>query len=105
MAVRDEVVAFCRLGGLPSEQDDSEDGDEAFEELERRLHAIAAPVTDEEAQLLVGCFGGDNCFGLAWTLLHLVESAPSPLVTSEPVEGSNEWRVLLWRRYRNAQAD
>ncbi|MEV4418173.1 hypothetical protein [Catellatospora sp. NPDC049609] len=104
MPVRDEVVAFCSLGVLPSEQDNDEDGDEAFEELERRLLAIAKPVTDEEAQLLTACFGEDNCFGLSWTLLHLVESAPSAVITTEPVQGANPWHVRLWRRDQNAQA-
>lgn len=105
VTVRTEVEAFCRLGTLPSERDNTEDGDEAFEAVERRLHAISAPVTDEEARLLMGCFGDDNCFGLAWTLLHLVESAPSPLVVSEPPPGTNEWVVRLWHRYRNARSD
>ncbi|MFF8592682.1 hypothetical protein ACF061_14765 [Streptomyces sp. NPDC015220] len=100
--IRDEVHEFVRLGPLPSEADDSEDGDEAFDELERALHAIDKPVTDDEARLLLGCFGDDNCWGLAWTLLHLVESAPSPPVTSEPPDGSNVWIRRLWTRYRNS---
>lgn len=103
--IRDEVCEFVRLGPLTSEADNSEDGDEAFDEMERALHAIEKPVTDEEAQLLLGCFGDDNCFGLAWTLLHLVESAPLPVVTSEPPEGSNEWIIRLWTRYRNSVTD
>ncbi|MFI6207114.1 hypothetical protein ACIBAI_12010 [Streptomyces sp. NPDC051041] len=104
MTIRDEVREFYRLGPLPSEQDDSV-SDETFEELERMLHAIEAPVTDEEARLLLGSFGEDNCFGMAWTLLHLVESAPSPAVTSQPPEGSNMWIENLWIRYRNALGD
>ncbi|WP_435091620.1 hypothetical protein [Micromonospora aurantiaca (nom. illeg.)] len=105
MTVRDEVRVFCEFGPLPSEEDDSEEGDEAFEQLELALHAIEKPVTDEEARLLVGSFGVDECFGLAWTLLHLVESAPSPVFTTEPPPGSNEWIIRLWRRYRNTLAD
>jgi hypothetical protein len=50
----------------------AEDAIADLEQRERLLHAIARPVSDEEAQLLVTCFGNDNCFGLAWTLLHLV---------------------------------
>jgi hypothetical protein len=102
--IRDEIRAFHQLGPLPSESDESET-DEAFEARERALHAIPKPVTDEEAQLLTTSFGEDNCFGLAWTLLHLVESAPSPIVTSEPPEGSNPWIVRLWKRYQNWLAD
>jgi len=99
------VRNFVRLGPLTSELDNSEEGDEAFDELERALHAIEKPVTDDEAQLLLGSFGEDNSFGLAWTLLHLIESAPSPPVTSEPPPGSNSWIVRMWIRYRNSLTD
>ena len=104
MTIRDEVREFCSLGPLPSEQDDSV-SDEHFEETERLLHAINSPVTDEEAQRLVESFGDDNCFGMAWTLLHLVETAPSPVVTSEPPAGSNMWIQNLWIRYQNTLSD
>lgn len=104
--IRDQVREFVRLGcPLPSEQDNTEEGDEAFDEMERALHAIEKPVTDEEARLLVTCFGDDDCFGLAWTLLHLVESAPSPVVNSRPPDDANAWISRLWMRYQNSLAD
>lgn len=103
--IRDEVLDFARLGPLTSELDNSEDGDEAFDEMERALHAIEKPVTVEEARLLLESFGEDNSFGLAWTLLHLIESAPSPVVTAEPPPGSNPWIERMWIRYRNSLAD
>jgi hypothetical protein len=101
VTIRDEVREFCRCGRLPSEHDDSEDADADLDSRQRLLHAIARPVSDEEARLLITCFGDDNCYGLAWTLLHLVETAPTPPVTSEPPPGSNEWIQRLWVRYRN----
>ncbi|BCB75048.1 hypothetical protein GCM10022251_35850 [Phytohabitans flavus] len=101
VTIRDEVAEFCRHGPLPSEQDDSEGADADLELRERLLHAITKPVEDDEARLLTTCFGDDNCFGLAWTLLHLVESAPTPPVTSEPPKGANPWITRLWIRYRN----
>ncbi|MEV7738719.1 hypothetical protein AB0O75_42785 [Streptomyces sp. NPDC088921] len=104
MTIRDEVRDFCALGPLPSEQDDSV-SDEKFEEVERLLHAISSPVTDEEARYLIESFGEDNCFGMAWTLLHLVETAPSPAVTSKPPAESNLWIHNLWIRYRNTLSD
>jgi len=103
--IRDEVRNFVRLGPLTSELDNSEDGDEAFGEMEHALHSIEKPVTDEEARLLLGSFGEDNSFGLAWSLLHLVESAPTPPVTSEPPPGSNPWLERMWVRYRNSLTD
>jgi hypothetical protein len=97
-------LALHQLGPFPSDRDDSSTV-EQIEEIEHLLHAIAKPVSDEEAQLLLDCFGVDTCFGLAWTLLHLVETAPSLPVTAEPADGANEWIVLLWRRYQNSLAD
>jgi hypothetical protein len=105
MTIRDEVQEFHRLGPLPSEQDESEGSDERLEEAGRLLDAIERPVTDEEARLLVESFGEDNCFGLAWTLLHLIETSPSSVVTAEPPEGSNMWIETLWTRYQNTLAD
>jgi len=72
--------------------------------MERALHAIEKPVTDEEAQLMVTCFEDDDCFGLAWALLHLVGSAPSPLVASRSPDGANARISRLWMRYRNSLA-
>ncbi|MEU2596385.1 hypothetical protein ABZ678_11070 [Streptomyces hirsutus] len=104
--IRSQVWEFVRLGRpLPSEEDDSEEGDEAFEEMTQALHAIEKPVTNEEAALLIECFGDDECFGLAWTLLHLVESAPLPPVTSQPSGDSNVWISRLWTRYENSLSD
>ncbi|GIE98160.1 hypothetical protein Ari01nite_56250 [Paractinoplanes rishiriensis] len=96
-----QVRAFVQLGPLPSELDDSEDGDEAFEARERALLAVEPPVSAEEADLLLGAFGEDDCFGLAWTLLHLVESAPAPAVSTAPPAGSNPWIIRLWQRHQN----
>jgi len=100
--VRAQVRAFIELGMLPDEETAEEDD---LEERERLLHQITRPVTDEEARLLVGCFGIDNCYGLAWTLLHLIETAPTFRVDVEPPPGANEWLVRLWRRHRNAVGD
>ncbi|WP_405537405.1 hypothetical protein OG787_31785 [Streptomyces sp. NBC_00075] len=104
--VSDQVREFLRLGHpLPSEEDNSEEGDEAFEGMTQALHAIEKPVTNEEAALLIECFGDDECFGLAWTLLHIVESAPLSPVSSQPPDGSNVWIARLWMRYQNSMSD
>ncbi|MEV0611064.1 hypothetical protein AB0I61_32395 [Polymorphospora rubra] len=97
--VRAEVRAFVDLGPLPAED---AAGQEELDEYERRLHRVTGPVSDDEARLLVDCFGVDNCYGLAWTLLHLVETAPTFRIDVEPPAGANDWVVLLWRRHRNA---
>jgi hypothetical protein len=101
MAVRSEVLRFVQLGPLPPESDDSEAGDEAFGELERSLHAVRWPVSDDEARLLARGFGVDECFGLAWTLVQLVETAPTPVPATEPSASANEWLRLLWQRQQD----
>jgi hypothetical protein len=69
----------------------------AIDEFERLIRSIHAPVTDAEAAVLVGLFGADDCFGLAWALLHLIESAPGWPI-SECLVGDNDWIVVLRER-------
>ncbi|MFE2541709.1 hypothetical protein [Actinacidiphila glaucinigra] len=94
LAMRPEVQAFVADGTLP--------GWEASEgEVDRRdqqLGAIARPVTREEAKALVSCFGPDDCYGVAWTLLHLIETGPNPLLTTAPGADVNEWHQRLYDR-------
>jgi len=52
-------------------------------------------VADEEAKLLVGVFGTDGCFGLGWTLLQLIETAPNWPETGDLENSANEWVQLL----------
>ncbi len=70
---RHEVERLVRLGALPAESNAEMS---KVEEFQRALEVIAAPVSTEEASHLMTVFGPDDCFGLAWTLLHLIESAP-----------------------------
>lgn len=72
MAIRREVEQLLNLGQLPS----SEGADEAsLDRWGAALNAIVPPVNDEEARALVELFGPDECFGAAWSLLHLIETA------------------------------
>lgn len=105
MAIRDQVQRFVELGPLPSEDDNSEDDDAQIDNFQQALHAIERPVNDAEAALLSGSFGTDNCFGLAWTLLHLIETAPRHLPLAEPAADANPWIRRLWVRQQNALAD
>ncbi|WP_240363264.1 MULTISPECIES: hypothetical protein [unclassified Streptomyces] len=92
--MRPEVEAFIADGPLPG-WDASED------EIERRdgqLRVISRPVTGEEAKALVSCFGPDDCYGVAWTLLHLIETGPNPVLTAPPAAEANGWHHTLWRR-------
>lgn len=93
MTIRREVQDFVNMGPLPpSSLAQEHDIDHRAELLER----IAPPVTQEEAESLVKCFGEDECFGLAWTLLHLIETSPQLPHIDESVLRSNEWLDLVW---------
>ncbi|MDJ0820225.1 MAG: hypothetical protein QNJ09_00270 [Paracoccaceae bacterium] len=96
--MRPEVKSFVELGPLPS----IDSGQDAIARAETALHAISQPVTDAEAEALLDCFGADDCFGLAWTLVHLIETSPTPLPRSAPGEVDNAWLHLLHARAQNA---
>ncbi|WP_236584015.1 hypothetical protein [Streptomyces sp. MBT53] len=84
--MRPEVQTFVADGPLP-------DWEASGEEIDRRveqLDAIPRPVTGEEARALVSCFGADDCYGVAGTLLHL---------KSFPAAGrSRSWLRITGRR-------
>ncbi|WP_328957893.1 hypothetical protein [Kitasatospora purpeofusca] len=96
--MRPEVQAFVVDGPLPDWGADEEEIGRRVEQLE----AIAGPVTGVEAQVLVTCFGPDDCYGVAWTLLHLIETGPNPVLIAEPAPDAGEWHHRLWGRIVNS---
>ncbi len=91
------ISALVELGPLPNSTMATVPAIQAFE---KQLSKINSPVTDGEACALVRLFGPDDCFGLAWTLLHLIETAPN-----WPCEGAfdglqGEWIDRLRKRSR-----
>jgi hypothetical protein len=63
------------------------------------IERISAPVTREEGEALLAVFGPDECFGLAWAVLHLIESTPGGIpIDKPPAETENEWLRYLWER-------
>lgn len=95
--IRPEVLEFTLLGKLP----DSSSPESVIEKCEQALAGIHPPISIEEGQLLVNCFGTDDCFGMAWTLLHLIESSATPVVSVDPGDLANDWVKLLWNRLVN----
>ena len=71
--MRKEVQELTNLGPLPDCEAVEEEQLKRYESL---LSSITPPVSDAEARSLVPLFGPDECYGLAWTLLHLIETAP-----------------------------
>ena len=93
--MRKEVALIAKLGPLPSESTASV---ELLKQLDAAYRAIERPITDEEAIALVEVFGEDGCFGLASSLVHLIETAPSWPLLLCLTNVANPWIVELRER-------
>ena len=89
------VRELMKLGSLPSS---ASPDISLVEAIEAALKNVQTPVSDEDARALVALFGPDDCFGLAWTLLHLVETAPGWPLLDTLVDPENEWVLRLKQR-------
>ena len=103
--MRQTITVLCRLGPLPSEDQGDDEYLTRFEEVLNEVvqDAKERPLTNEEAKALVSLFGPDDCFGGAWSLLHLVETAPGWPVEECLQDTSREWVARLKRRVENAR--
>lgn len=70
--MRKAVIDLINMGQLPSEDNDDISLFEKYQEL---IDSISPPISREEANALVLLFGNDGCYGLTFTLVHLIESA------------------------------
>ena len=95
MPARPEVCDFLEAGPLPSEDEATE---EQLATIQSRLERVPRPVTDDEAQLLATAFGPDDCYGLSWSLLHLIETAPGARHARYPPAPADTWLQLLAAR-------
>ncbi|WP_146984133.1 hypothetical protein [Bradyrhizobium macuxiense] len=73
-----------------------------LQELDALLAKAQTPITDDEARALVRLFGPDDCFGLSWSLLHVIETSPSWPIADALRGLSGEWIDRL--RERNGKA-
>lgn len=89
---------LVRLGLLPNSQERSIERLRTFQTL---IAAVRKPITDEEACALVSLFGTDEAFGLAWSVLHLIETAPGWPIWNVLSDPDNEWVALLAHRSRH----
>ena len=71
--MRSEVVNLVKHGPLPPE---SASVDE-IKQIGDLVQCITRPLTLEESVALARLLGNDYCFGLAWTVIHLIETAPA----------------------------
>ncbi|MGO1080499.1 hypothetical protein [Inquilinus sp. CA228] len=97
--MRNQVADLARLGPMPASRAVGED---EVAEYQRLLEGIRPPVSDEEATVLCRLFGDDDFFGLAWALLHLIESAPGWPIPGCLLHSDNEWIQTLRQRLLNS---
>ena len=90
--MRKEVQELVNMGPLP---DCGTVAEEQLKMYESLLSRVTPPVSNDEARNLVCLFGPDDCYGLAWTLLHLIESAPGWPLHDCLKDTSNEWTKRL----------
>lgn len=90
--MRPEINRLVLLGPLSPEPEASV---EHLRQVEALLLSVTKPVSNEEARALVKLFGPDGCFGLAWSILHLIESSPGWPLADCLVDSSDEWVALL----------
>ncbi len=99
--LRDAVRALAALGPLPTQSEARTDTTAtALQRWEELAGQVSGPLSDDEARALAGTFPPDDsdAFGLAWSLVHLMESAPG-----WPMEGAlalvpDHWRDVLVSR-------
>lgn len=90
--MRTEIKRLLLLGPLPSEDDATVDHLRLIEDI---LKTVSKPLTNDEARALVSLFGSDGCFGVAWSFLHLIETAPGWPLLDCLVNLDNEWIASL----------
>lgn len=95
------IEQLVRLGSFPKESEASE---VEINRLGDLLDQIESPVSDDEARALSALFGVGSCYGLAWSVLHAIETAPGwPLSdVLRETETENEWIEFLRVRVQNA---
>jgi hypothetical protein len=97
--IRPEIKELAELGSFPS----SQRVDAAtIKRQQETLSRITPPVSDAEVRELVKLFGPDDYFGLAWTVLHLVEGSPKWPLADCLEDRSNEWIRRLKARVERA---
>jgi hypothetical protein len=94
--MRREISDLVSKAQLPT----SKGGVKQIQEWQAAFERITPPISDEEARALAYLFPEteDDCFGLAWSLVHLVETAPHWPLRDCLQDESKPWIARLRQR-------
>jgi hypothetical protein len=103
--VQPTIIELSKLGPLPSE-DIALRGNlvDLVDKYADLIQSTQKPISDDEVRVLVRLFGPDDCFGVAWSMLHLIESAPGWPLADCVKDTSNEWVRRLKERAIRGEA-
>jgi hypothetical protein len=94
--VRLIVQSIIALGKLPAESTgDSPEIGELVRKFETQIRQLQAPASLDEANGLLSVLGGDECYGLAWAIVHFIESAPDWVRGANLETVSPFWQEIL----------
>lgn len=96
--MQDPVRELVKLGPWP---DEHKLDVETLKKFQALLEEVETPISDEEACALLGVFGRGDAFGLAWSLVHVIETAPGWPIWNVLTDNGNEWVAHLARRSRH----
>ena len=93
--MQEAIRTLVSLGPLPASSQADVDH---LRRVESALADVHTPLKESEAKALLTVFGPDDCFGLAWSFVHLIETAPDLSEVLASAAPSNEWTKLLRNR-------
>jgi hypothetical protein len=98
--IRTAVKELEALGKFPISEKAQQN---TLRQQETILAGIERPLSPEEARVLVRLFGPDTYYGLAWTLLHLIETTPGwPIEACVASMDSGPWQDRIRMRASKA---
>jgi hypothetical protein len=95
--MREEVVKLIQLGSFPNETSATPEIIDQYADL---IDKISPPVSLDEAKSLLTLFGTDTFFGLAWSLVHLIETCPEWSAKALANVENNMWGNILREKLR-----
>jgi hypothetical protein len=106
-SVRPDVTSLAGYAPLGTESGDSEATEEVLQSVDDLLDAIAPPLTLSEARALLPLLNresADDLYGLIWSLVSLLETAPGwpPAQLYSLVSPERPWFQILIDRVRRA---